>query len=89
MMSNVLEFVTVQGGNKVRALNTGAQLAVAESVNGHWVAETHPNGTRYHGDTAQEALLLALGIGVQCRIEGRGYVATQYTNGMVSYKDIE
>ena len=88
-MSNVLEFVTVQGGNMVRAINEGSQLATAEYLNNGWVAETHPNGTRYHGDTAQAALLLALGIAEQYNFESVDFVATVYTNGMISYKDKE
>ena len=88
-MSNALTFVTVQGGNMVRAINDGSQLATAEKLNDYWVAETHPNGTRYHGDTAQAALLLALGIAEQYNFESVDFVATVYTNGMISYKDKE
>jgi hypothetical protein len=88
-MGNVLEFVSVQGGHTVRALNDGSQLAVAEWDGSMWVAETHPNGTRWLADTAQEALLLALGIEVQANIESGEFIATQYSNGMVSYKDKE
>lgn len=86
-MSNELTFVTVQGGNMVRAMHEGRQLATADNLNGYWVAETHPNGTRFHGDTAQAALLLALNIRVQARIASGQFWAVQYTNGMISYED--
>ena len=73
----------------VRAINDGSQLATAEKLNDYWIAETHPNGTRYHGDTAKDALLLALGIAKQYKFESVDFVATVYTNGMISYKDKE
>ena len=88
-MSNVLTFVTVQGGNMVRAINEGSQLATAEKLNDYWVAETHPNGTRHQAITARQAIMLALGIREVANIPSVDFIATQYSNGMISYEDKE
>ena len=86
-MSNELKFVSIQGGHTIRAMHDGAQLATAEEIGGYWMAQTHPNGTRYFAITARQAIMLALGIREQANIESGEYIATQYTNGMISYKE--
>ena len=86
-MTNELKFIPIQGGHTIRAMHDGAQLATAEEIGGYWMAQTHPNGTRYFAITARQAIMLALGIREQANFESGDYIATQYTNGMISYRD--
>ena len=86
-MTNEIVFTPIQGGHTIRAMHDGKQLATAEKSGQWWMAQTHPNGTRYFADSAIEAICLALVIRPQATIESGDYIATQYTNGMISYKD--